>query len=95
MMLSGGCAEQMATWIITGRPELPMFAYDIRRFNPSMRNARSWTVETSHESYVKNYSVVYPHDQFLSGRNFKIGPFHEVRIRLSNAIIHRFCLKRI
>ncbi|KAK9727710.1 FAD dependent oxidoreductase [Popillia japonica] len=77
MMLSGGCAEQMATWIITGRPELPMFAYDIRRFNPSMRNARSWTVETSHESYVKNYSVVYPHDQFLSGRNFKIGPFHE------------------
>ncbi|XP_022914521.1 sarcosine dehydrogenase, mitochondrial [Onthophagus taurus] len=77
MMLTGGCGEEMATWVIKGRPELPMFAYDIRRFTPQMRSSRSWVTETSHESYVKNYSVVYPHDQFLSGRNFKIGPFHE------------------
>lgn len=78
MMLSGGCAEQLAIWIKKGRPQLPMFAYDIRRFTPSMREDRAWITETSHESYAKNYSIVYPNDQFLAGRNIKIDVFHEV-----------------
>lgn len=78
MMLSGGCAEQLAIWIQKGRPDLSMHAYDIRRFTPGMREDRAWITETSHESYVKNYSIVYPHDQFLSGRNIKIDAFHEV-----------------
>lgn len=30
MMLGGGCGEQLAQWIIQGRPELHMYAYDIR-----------------------------------------------------------------
>lgn len=68
----------MATWIVKGRPDLPMFAYDIRRFTPAMKSNRAWITETSHESYVKNYSIVFPHDQFLSGRNIKIDVFHEV-----------------
>jgi len=29
-MLGGGCGEQLAHWIIQGRPELHMYAYDIR-----------------------------------------------------------------
>lgn len=89
MMLSSGCAEQLAIWIAKGRASLPMFAYDIRRFTPQMRTARSWAIETSQESYAKNYSVVYPHDQFLSGRNIKIGPFHEVS---SNFILQKSSL---
>ncbi|XP_017784647.1 PREDICTED: sarcosine dehydrogenase, mitochondrial [Nicrophorus vespilloides] len=80
MMLSSGCAEQLAIWLTRGRPDLPMFPYDIRRFTTSMRSDRSWIVETSHESYVKNYSIVFPHDQFLSGRNLQIDPFHEVLV---------------
>lgn len=71
----------MAIWITKGRPELSMFAYDIRRFSPHVRYLRPWAIETSHESYVKNYSIVFPNDQFLSGRNIKIGPFHEVLTR--------------
>jgi sarcosine dehydrogenase len=30
MMLAGGCAMQMAQWIVNGRPDLHMFSYDIR-----------------------------------------------------------------
>ena len=31
MMFSGGCGEQIAEWIINGRPKAHMFFYDIRR----------------------------------------------------------------
>ncbi|KAG8229352.1 hypothetical protein J437_LFUL007160 [Ladona fulva] len=30
MMLGGGCGEQLAHWVLTGRPLLHMYAYDIR-----------------------------------------------------------------
>jgi sarcosine dehydrogenase len=56
-----------------------MFTYDIRRFTPNLRSDRAWITETSQECYAKNYSIVFPHDQPLAGRNHKIGPFHEVR----------------
>ncbi|XP_063701825.1 sarcosine dehydrogenase, mitochondrial-like [Culicoides brevitarsis] len=32
MMLSGGCAEQVAEWIVNGEPSLDMSSYDIERF---------------------------------------------------------------
>lgn len=31
MMLGGGCGEQIARWMINGRPDKYMFNYDIRR----------------------------------------------------------------
>ncbi|KAB7498129.1 Sarcosine dehydrogenase, mitochondrial, partial [Armadillidium nasatum] len=58
MMLGGGCGNQMAHWIVKGRPELDMFGYDIRRFNPSLNNNKSWAIERSHEAYAKNYSTI-------------------------------------
>ncbi|KAF5294011.1 hypothetical protein FQA39_LY13565 [Lamprigera yunnana] len=78
MMFGPGIAEQMAYWIINGRPKLPMYDYDIRRFTPNMRTDRAWSTESSHEAYAKNYSIVFPNDQPLAGRNFKIDMFHEV-----------------
>ena len=32
MMFSGGCGEQIADWIINGRPKKHMFNFDIRRY---------------------------------------------------------------
>jgi sarcosine dehydrogenase len=29
-MLGGGCGDQLAQWIVNGRPDLHMFDYDIR-----------------------------------------------------------------
>lgn len=78
MMLGGGCGEQLALWIINGRPDLHMYSYDIRRFTlDEMRNV-DWVKERSHESYATNYSIAFPNDQFLAGRNFQTDPFHEV-----------------
>lgn len=78
MMLSAGSAEQLAIWISQGRPEIQMFEYDIRRFVPSVIADRALVTEQSFESYGKNYSIVFPHDQPLAGRNHKIDVFHEV-----------------
>lgn len=31
MMLGGGCGQELAHWIVHGRPEKDMHSYDIRR----------------------------------------------------------------
>ncbi|KAF4520494.1 hypothetical protein B566_EDAN004745 [Ephemera danica] len=77
MMLGGGCGEQLAQWIIHGRPELHMYAYDIRRYTLEQRRNVEWARERSHEAYAKNYSIVFPHDEPLAGRNLKQDPFHK------------------
>ncbi|KAG5682277.1 hypothetical protein PVAND_011640 [Polypedilum vanderplanki] len=80
MMLSAGCAKQLASWIIHDRPDLHLFAYDIRRFTPRQRKAYTWAIERSHEAYAKNYSIVFPNDQPLAGRNFIQDPFHKILV---------------
>lgn len=81
MMLGAGCAEQLALWILHDRPDLHMFAYDVRRFSPKQRKALNWATERSHEAYAKNYSIVFPHDEPLAGRNFTVDPFHKQMIQ--------------
>ncbi|BET00902.1 sarcosine dehydrogenase [Nesidiocoris tenuis] len=77
VVLSGGCGEQLAKWIINGRPDGHMYAYDIRRFTPEQMEDKAWTLEKCHESYVTNYKIVFPHDQPMAGRNLKQDPFYE------------------
>ncbi|CAG0923237.1 unnamed protein product [Notodromas monacha] len=77
MMLGGGCGWQLAEWVIKGRPSLDMFGYDIRRFHPNLIRNRKWVTERSHEAYAKNYSIVFPHDEPLAGRNANKGPLYE------------------
>ncbi|XP_011689604.1 PREDICTED: sarcosine dehydrogenase, mitochondrial [Wasmannia auropunctata] len=76
MMFGGGCGEQIALWIINGRPDKHMFLQDIRRFIPEQRKNSIWVNERSHEAYAKNYNIVFSHDEHLSGRNLKTDPFH-------------------
>ncbi|KAM8829191.1 sarcosine dehydrogenase, mitochondrial isoform 2-T6 [Spinachia spinachia] len=78
MMLGGGCGRELAHWIIHGRPEKDMYAYDIRRFHNSLTANARWIRERSHESYAKNYSVVFPFDEPLASRNMRKDPFHQV-----------------
>ncbi|XP_069871099.1 sarcosine dehydrogenase, mitochondrial isoform X2 [Dipodomys merriami] len=77
MMLGGGCGQELAHWIVHGRPEKDMYSYDIRRFHHSLTDHPRWIRERSHESYAKNYSVVFPHDEPLAGRNMRRDPLHE------------------
>ncbi|XP_061913144.1 sarcosine dehydrogenase, mitochondrial [Entelurus aequoreus] len=78
MMLGGGCGRELAHWIIHGRPEKDMYGYDIRRFHNSLTDNHRWIRERSHESYAKNYSVVFPFDEPLASRNMRKDPFHQV-----------------
>uniref|UniRef100_A0A1A8PTX8 Sarcosine dehydrogenase, mitochondrial n=3 Tax=Nothobranchius TaxID=28779 RepID=A0A1A8PTX8_9TELE len=78
MMLGGGCGRELAHWIIHGRPEKDMYGYDIRRFHSSLTDNKRWIRERSHESYAKNYSVVFPFDEPLASRNMRKDPFHQI-----------------
>ncbi|XP_078045792.1 sarcosine dehydrogenase, mitochondrial-like isoform X2 [Augochlora pura] len=80
MMLGGGCGEQISRWIINGRPDNYMFNYDIRRFITEQRNNLTWMTERSYEAYAKNYNIIFPHDEPLSGRNLKTDPFHNLLV---------------
>lgn len=78
MMFGGGCGEELAHWIEYGRPDLNMFSFDVRRFLPKLMKNVDWATERSHEAYTKNYSMVFLHDQPLSGRNAIQDSLHEV-----------------
>ena len=54
-----------------------------RRFHTSLTSNSKWSVERSHESYAKNYSIVYPHDEPLASRHMRCDPFHQVSISYS------------
>lgn len=53
-----------------------------RRFHSSITSDQKWLRERSHESYAKNYSMVFPHDEPLAGRNMRHDPFHKVQKQL-------------
>ena len=36
MMLGGGCGQELAHWIVHGRPEKDMYGYDIRQVHTSV-----------------------------------------------------------
>ncbi|MCL4145472.1 UNVERIFIED_CONTAM: hypothetical protein GTU68_024230 [Idotea baltica] len=81
MMFGGGCGNQMAHWVTKGRPELDMFSFDIRRFNPTTTRDKTWVVPRCHEAYAKNYSIPYPHDEPLAGRGRIKDPLHDILVK--------------
>uniref|UniRef100_A0AAX7TMB1 Sarcosine dehydrogenase, mitochondrial n=1 Tax=Astatotilapia calliptera TaxID=8154 RepID=A0AAX7TMB1_ASTCA len=91
MMLGGGCGRELAHWIIHGRPEKDMYGYDIRRFHNSLTDNKRWIRERSHESYAKNYSLVFPFDEPLASRNMRKDPFHQVDTNCFCCTVLRMC----
>ncbi|KAH8277859.1 hypothetical protein KR018_008772 [Drosophila ironensis] len=81
MMFGGGCGEQTALWVTEGKPHLPMFGFDLRRFTQEQGKSTQWIREKSHESYVKNYSMVFKYDQPLAGRDFQKDPLHDEMVQ--------------
>ena len=57
IFVGGGCGNELAKWVINGRPDLDMSGYDIRRFCPEVSKNKNWVIERSHEAYAKNYSM--------------------------------------
>jgi len=81
IMLSGGCGQQLARWMVEGSPDLDVFGYDINRFHPALSDHDRWIRERSHESYAKNYSIVFPMDEPLAARNMRCSPIHDELLR--------------
>ncbi|XP_045451807.1 sarcosine dehydrogenase, mitochondrial [Melitaea cinxia] len=77
MMFSAGTAIQIAEWILSGRPHYNMFSFDINRFSNSQLSRPHWVRESSHESYVRNYSIVFPNDEPLAGRDASHDALHQ------------------
>lgn len=54
-----------------------MFSFDINRFSNSQLSRPHWVRESSHESYVRNYSIVFPNDEPLAGRDASHDALHQ------------------
>lgn len=51
MMLSGGVAEQVAEWVVNGKPSLDMELYDLRRFDHQQAMDESFMRQKCIENY--------------------------------------------
>jgi sarcosine dehydrogenase len=71
MMLGGGVGREVANWAVDGAPRLDMFSMDIARYHPSGCRDNRWIEDRTHESYAKTYSIVFPHDEPLAGRELR------------------------
>ena len=78
-MFGPSCGDAIAQWVVKGRPDTSLFDYDIRRFHRPMFADKEWVRERVHETYAKTYSIVYPHDDPLSGRGRRKSPLHKVK----------------
>lgn len=54
MMLSGGVAEQLAEWVVNGKPSLDMGLYDLKRFHRQQPMDEVWI----RENCIENYSSI-------------------------------------
>jgi len=81
IMFGGGCGNELAKWIVKGHPDVDMFGFDIRRFHKSLTSNKEWVRQRSHESYAKNYAMLFPNDEPLAARNMRKDPFYEVLLK--------------
>lgn len=51
MMLSGGVAEQVAEWVVNGKPSLHMGLYDLSRFQRMQPMDETWIRQKCMENY--------------------------------------------
>ena len=77
MMLGGGVAREVATWLCEGSAELDLFSFDVARFHPDTVRDAAWVLDRTHESYAKTYSIVFPQDENLAGRNARRSGMYE------------------
>ena len=80
----GGAGWVLADWVANGEQPLDLWSVDIRRFS-GMHTDRTWTAERTLEAYGKHYTVVFPHEEYLSGRPLIVSPLYE-RLKQQGAV---------
>ncbi len=72
----GGAGWVLAQWAIDGEAPLDLWAVDIRRFSGLHRD-RDWVRERTLEAYGKHYTIGFPHEEYLSGRQAIVSPLYD------------------
>ncbi|MFK5980526.1 MAG: FAD-dependent oxidoreductase [Rhizobiaceae bacterium] len=79
----GGAGWTLADWVINGEQPLDLWSVDIRRFSELHRD-KQWVRERTMEAYGKHYTIVFPHEEYLSGRPRIVSPLYD-RLKARNA----------
>ncbi len=79
----GGAGWTLAEWVMSGEQPLDLWSVDIRRFSPMYRSD-DWVRERTLEAYGKHYTIVFPHEEYLTGRPHIVSPLYE-RLKSHNA----------
>lgn len=80
----GGAGWVLAAWAATGEAPMDLWVVDIRRF-AAMHRDRDWVNERTLEAYGKHYTIVYPHEEYTSGRQRIVSPLYE-RLKARGAV---------
>ncbi|MFY8030344.1 MAG: FAD-dependent oxidoreductase, partial [Devosia sp.] len=80
----GGAGWVLAAWAATGEAPMDLWVVDIRRF-AAMHRDRDWVNERTLEAYGKHYTIVYPHEEYTSGRQRIVSPLFE-RLKARGAV---------
>jgi 4-methylaminobutanoate oxidase (formaldehyde-forming) len=81
---AGGAGWALAEWAMRGEAPLDLWVVDIRRFSALHRD-RDWVRDRTLDAYGKHYAVVYPHEEYESGRNRIVSPLYQ-RLRAAGAV---------
>jgi len=80
----GGAGWVLAAWAATGEAPMDLWVVDIRRF-AQMHRDRDWVNERTLEAYGKHYTIVFPHEEYTSGRRRIVSPLYE-RLKAHGAV---------
>ena len=80
----GGAGWVLAGWVSHGEAPMDLWVVDIRRF-AGMHQDREWVCERTLEAYGKHYTVVYPHEEYESGRPRLKSPLYD-RLKARGAV---------
>jgi len=79
----GGAGWTLADWVVSGEQPMDLWSVDIRRFS-SLHHDADWVCERTKEAYGKHYTIVFPHEEYKSGRPRIVSPLYD-RVKAKNA----------
>jgi len=79
----GGAGWTLAEWVMTGEQPMDLWSVDIRRFS-TLHHDSDWVRERTLEAYGKHYTIVFPHEEYESGRPRIVSPLYN-RVKAMNA----------
>src|SRR6478672_9944795 len=76
-----GVGRAVAEWMTQGWSEIDLAHSDIARFHDHQKRREHTRLRTT-ESFIKNYGIIHPAEQYESDRNQRRSPMHESEKKL-------------